>query len=646
MQKSTGPLCALLALAASLLLASSAAAETIGSSDAKLPPSYQPTPYFAEAVAAGSLPAVSARLPERPMVMSMNGFRQPGKPGGNLRFLIGKAKDTKLIGVYGYARLVGYDHDFTLQADLLESLETKEGRIFTLRLRKGHRWSDGQPFTSEDFRYFWEEVARNEELSPSGPPKVMRLGDELAKVEILDETTVRYSWSKPNPFFVPALARASPLFIYRPAHYLKTLHFDHADKDALDKMVEQRGMRSWAQLHNTLGHMYRFQNPDLPTLQPWRLVTAPPAQRFVAERNPYYHRVDEAGWQLPYIDTLNLYVTSSSLIPAKTGAGESDLQARGLNFSDTPFLKAGESRGKFKVTLWQSARGSQLALYPNLNAADPMWRELLRDARFRRALSLAIDRAEINQSMYFGIALTGNNTVLPGSPLYKEDYRNAWTGVDLQQANALLDEIGLTARDDEGLRLLPDGRPLQITVESAGENTEETDILELVSESWRKAGVKLFTKPSQREVLRNRIFAGETLMAIWFGLENGVPTPVMSPEEFVPVHQQSYQWPKWGQYFETSGGTGEPVDMPAAEELLALYDRWQAAPGLEAKSEAWHRILEINAEQVYTIGLVAAVPQPVVATTALRNLPEKAIYNWDPGAHFGIYRTDCLWLEN
>ncbi len=234
MQKSTRPLCALLTLAASLLLASSAAAETIGSPDVKLPDSYQPTPYFAEAVAGDSLPPVSARLPERPMVMSMNGFRQPGKPGGNLKLLVGKAKDTKLIGVYGYARLVGYDHDLTLQADLLESLEIEEGRIFTLHLRKGHRWSDGQPFTTEDFRYFWEDVALNEELSPSGPPKAMRLGDELPKVEILDETTVRYSWSKPNPFFVPALAAASPLFIYRPAHYLKTLHAAYTGQEALD----------------------------------------------------------------------------------------------------------------------------------------------------------------------------------------------------------------------------------------------------------------------------------------------------------------------------------------------------------------------------------------------------------------------------
>jgi len=170
--------------------------------------------------------------------------------------------------------------------------------------------------------------------------------------------------------------------------------------------------------------------------------------------------------------------------------------------------------------------------------------------------------------------------------------------------------------------------------------------MELVGETWLKIGVKMFTKPSQREVLRNRIFAGEALMAIWFGFENGVPTAVMSPEEFVPVRQQSYQWPKWGQYVETGGRSGEAVDMAPAEELMQHYRRWREATTIEAKEEIWHRILEINAEEVFTIGLIAAVPQPVVRSAALRNLPEKAIYNWDPGDHFGIYRTDCLWLEH
>jgi len=637
-----------LAIAFGLVLTLSeaqAGTEIYNGAEREPPASLKETPLFEAQVKAGELPPVAERVPQMPAVMVETDYRSIGKHGGELKSLIGTVKDTKLFGVYGYARLVGYNAEFELEADILRALEVEDGRIFTFKLRPGHRWSDGHPFTTEDFRYFWEDVALNEELFPSGPPKLLLVDGEKPKVEIIDETTIRYSWSKPNPFLIPAIAGASPFFLYRPSHFLKQFHGAHADAAKLDALVQEKGMRSWAQLHNKIGNLYRFQNPDLPTLQPWRLLNGPPARRFKAQRNPFYHRVDDAGNQLPYVDRVILRLTSSALIPAKTGSGESDLQARGLHFRDTPFLKEGEGRGDFTINLWQTARGSQFALYPNMNVTDPVWRGLMRDVRFRRALSLATDRTEINQIIYFGTGLEGNNTILPGSPLYDEDYRSRWATFDIDKANALLDEMGLTERSDRGIRLMSDGRPIEIIVETAGEDTEESDVLELITDSWKRIGVGLFIKPSQREFLRTRIFSGETLMAISFGLENGVPNALMSPQEFVPVQQHSYQWPMWGQYFETSGNSGEPVDMPLAEELMALYRKWKDAKTADEKGTIWQRILEINADQVYTIGLVAGVPQPVVRSNKLHNLPQEAVYNWNPGAHFGAYRTDCIWIE-
>ena len=128
------------------------------------------TPMFEEAVRGGQLPPVAQRLPATPSVVRLNGERQAGRHGGDLRMLIGRARDVRLLVVYGYARLVGYTETFDLVPDLLQSLDVKEGRIFTLHLRPGHKWSDGAPFTSEDFRYWWEDVANHPNLSPSGPP--------------------------------------------------------------------------------------------------------------------------------------------------------------------------------------------------------------------------------------------------------------------------------------------------------------------------------------------------------------------------------------------------------------------------------------------------------------------------------------------
>ena len=149
----------------------------------------------------------------------------------------------------------------------------------------------------------------------------------------------------------------------------------------------------------------------------------------------------------------------TKVIPAKAGTGESDLQAKYLRLDHYTFLKEGEKRHDYSVRLWKRSQGAHVALFPNLNVADPEWRKLLQDVRFRRALSLAIDRHEINQVVYYGLAREGNNTILPASPLYRPRLQSAWAKYDLKRANALLDEMGLTKRNEDGIRLMPERTP-------------------------------------------------------------------------------------------------------------------------------------------------------------------------------------------
>jgi peptide/nickel transport system substrate-binding protein len=598
------------------------------------------TPMLGLEVSTGKLPPVQKRLPQQPLVVSVENL---GKHGGTLHSLVGRSRDTRLLVVYGYARLVGYDRNLELVPDILESFEVQEGRIFTLKLRKGHRWSDGHPFTAEDFRYYWEDVANNKELAPAGPPRDLLVEGEKPKFEVLSDTVVRYTWHKPNPHFLPRQAGASPLFIYRPAHFLKKLHKKYSEKV---RRAEEDGTakRKWSAVHNRADNLYEFDNPDLPTLQPWMNTTRPPADRFVAVRNPYFHRVDAEGRQLPYIDRFVLAVADPKLIPAKTGAGEVDLQARDVHFNNYTFLKQGEKQNSYRTLLWRPGKGSHFALFPNLNVSDPVWRSLLRDVRFRRALSLAIDRSLVNQVLYFGLAIESNNTMLPQSPLFREAYRDRWARYDRKEASRLLDQIGLK-RGRDGVRRLPDGRPLEIIVETAGESTEQTDVLELIRETWREVGIKLFSKPSQREAFRMRVFSGETVMSVWSGIENGLATPDNSPDELAPTSQLQLQWPKFGQYVETGGKSGEAVDIPEVKELARLYKVWLEAATRQDRERAWHAMLELHAEQQFTIGVVSGVPQPVVARQTLMNVPEQGFYNWDPGAFFGIYRPDTFWFK-
>ncbi len=177
-------------------------------------------PDLAAAVAAGDLPAVRERVPDPPAVAALDAEGQSlGEHGGTLTILMGRQKDIRMMMVYGYARLVGYDPNLELVADIVERIEVVDRKSFTFHLRKNHKWSDGHPFTAEDFRYNFEDIINDKDISPFGLPKALLVDGEAPRFEVIDERTVRYSWSSSNPSFRPAIAGARPLLIYRPAHY-------------------------------------------------------------------------------------------------------------------------------------------------------------------------------------------------------------------------------------------------------------------------------------------------------------------------------------------------------------------------------------------------------------------------------------------
>jgi peptide/nickel transport system substrate-binding protein len=598
--------------------------------------------FWAAEVVAGNLPPVIERIPQQPLIVDLPAKgRTFGSQGGTLRTMITRSKDIRQMVVYGYARLIGYDENYNLAPDVLRDLTVVDGRKFTLHLRKGHKWSDGHPFTSADFAYWWHDVANNEELTPSGPFEFLRVQGELPKVTFPDPQTVIYEWSLPNPDFAQALAQARPPFIYMPAHYLKQFHVAYAGMQDLEVLMRKKRVRSWAGLHNKYDNMYKFDNASLPTLQPWINATAKGKSRFLFVRNPYYHRVDARGVQLPYLDIIEMTVVGSGLVAAKSNAGEADLQARGIDFKDVAILKKGEVEGgNYTTRLWSNGTASQIAIYPNLNFRDPVWRDVMRQADFRRALSMGIDRRMINRALYFGLGQEGSMTVLPQSPFFKPENRDAWSQYDPAEANRLLDGIGLTKRDKTGIRLLPDGRPAWFVIETAGERQEVENALQIITDTWREIGIKLVMRPLERDILRNRVYSGVTMAAVWFGWDNGLPKSYTRPEYVVPHQQEFFGWPMWGQYYQTHGEAGEKPDMPEAIRLTELADQWAQVDTDAERSELWQAMIDIHASQIYGIGILSGAPQPVVVSKRLRNVPEQAIWAWAPGAHFGIHRMD------
>ena len=583
--------------------------------------------------------------PETPLTVDLPARgRKTGAAGGTVRTLIAKARDVRYLSVYGYTRLVGYDADLNLVPDVLERVEAEGGR-FTFTLRKGHRWSDGHPFTAEDFRYYWEDVANQRDLNPEGPPAFFLVDGQVPRFEVADERTVRYAWDRPNPMFLPALAAPRDPLIYRPAHYLKPVHPRYVGKEAAEAKAKAMKLRGWAALHTRMDDNYELNNPDCPTLQAWVPRTRSPATRFSFERNRSYHRVDSAGTQLPYLDRIVMDVASTGLLVAKTNAGEADLMFRGLAMPDIPSLKEGERAHRYRTNLWPVARGSEIALYPNLTTADPGWRALNRDVRYRRALSLAIDRRTLNNTLLFGLGTEGNDTIVPESALFSPELRTLNAGYDPAAASRLLDEAGLTARDGAGIRLMPDGRPVEIVAESDGEAGMVLDALTLIGEFWREVGIRLVAKPQERTNLRRRSVNGMTVMVAAQGLDLAVPTAIMPPTELSPAQADHYSWPRWSLNVESHGRSGEPCDLPEVQRLIDLDRQWRATDDAERQGAIWREMLMNHAQNTWVIGTVGGALQPVVTADRLVNLPARALYSWEPTAMIGVQRLDEVFWD-
>jgi peptide/nickel transport system substrate-binding protein len=233
---------------------------------------------------------------------------------------------------------------------------------------------------------------------------------------------------------------------------------------------------------------------------------------------------------------------------------------------------------------------------------------------------------------------------MPRSELFKPEYASKWANYDPKLANKLLDEVGLAKRNDVGIRLLPDGRPATIIVEHMSEETEDADALSLIADHWKKIGIKMLFKPQTRENFRIRTFSGESMMAAYAGVVTAVPTANTSPKEFAPTMQGGLQWSRWGMFVETKGRQGEKCDVPEAMQLLDYVREWETSADVESRRKVWAKILELWTDQVFSIGTVNGIKQPIVVGPKVHNVPKDGYFAWDPGGYIGLYRPETFWV--
>ncbi len=622
----------------------------------KVPPptTYSEAPDLAKRVAAGELPPVNERLPEEPLIVPT--IERIGQYGGTWhRGFTGRADQNNMDRIT-HDHIVYFDIDgYTLMPHIAKAWEVSEdGTTFTFHLRKGMKWSDGAPFTADDFVFAFEDVTMNDNINPV-KANYTKADGQFFKIEKIDETTIRYTFHKPNFVFIEnagGLAVGgqfnrrfdSPL--YAPRHYLKQFLPKYTPLNELENKVQALNDESWVTLFKRMASAH--ENPELPVIGPWQMVTPITSPIYSLERNPYYFAVDPEGNQLPYIDKIEMRLSENSeVFNARVIAGEVEMQHRHVLLDKVPVLMQEKEKGNYRVLFWPNLGGSEGII--NINQTwegDAEIEKWLRNRDFRIALSLAIDREEINESIFLGIGKPRAFVAIPDNPYYPgQEYERKYAVRNLEQSNAILDAIGLDKRDGDGYRLRTDNKKRLILNLSVPSQTMVNfeGIAELLVIHWRAIGININLSVEERSFWGRRQTNNDHQLNMW--ISGGSENPWTYPNFTIPVIRGSLA-PQVGFWYMTNGKNGV---APTGElrRLLEIFDQGNSLPKedrIELGKELW-RIHVDNQFVIGTVGQSPAMNGVVVVKNNFRNVPDIAP-NSAALQTPGIARPDQFFFES
>jgi peptide/nickel transport system substrate-binding protein len=599
------------------------------------PKSFKEAPQLAELVKAGKLPPVQERIGQDPLVIKP--LREVGKYGGTWRRGFTGPYDTS----NGHRaaqndKLLYWDYTGTkLVPNIARAWEVSpDGKTTTLQLRRGMKWSDGHPFTADDFVFWYQDVYNNKDLVPT-PLSVMTIGGKPIAIEKIDATTIRFV--SPEPYYALPTVLASVWGIghharfgrdalggFAPAHYMKQFHPKYASKDDLAKKVAELNFDGWVTMFKNRNDACR--NVDLPVVTPWKTTSPLTTPVWILERNPYSVWVDTDGNQLPYIDRIRMTLGENlEVINLRAIAGEYDSQARHIDISKLPVFLENQQKGRYRVYLDPSDQGADVGLFCNQTyEKDPEIAKWLSTREFRIALSHGIDRAQINETFLLGLGQTGS--AAPGErTLYfpGPEYKTLHTGYDVKKANEMLDKLGLTKKDGEGYRLRADGKGrLRLALTTYLGFLPFTRIAEMMAEQWKKIGIRGEVQEMERGSAVKRVQTNEH--QIYFETQWGADN-IYGHFPFVfPADGGSPMGPLYGLWYASAGAQGKtpPARM---RELMDKYRKSFSVKDQERTRMA-KEVWKIALDEMWMIPIVCGSPasQGVrVIKTNMGNIPER-----------------------
>lgn len=608
---------------------------------------FNENPLFAERVKKGELPPVGERLPEEPLVVMP--YNAIGSYGGTLKGLaLAMESGTSETGSWRQANLVRMsDDNATIVPNVAKSWEwNSDYTEITFSLRKGHKWSNGEPFTVDDIVFFIDDIINNKELYPVVAGSWQH-GGEPVRVKKVDDLHVKYIFVKPKYGFLYWLATDGSYFTpYAAANALKPLHIKYNPE--ANKNAKEAGFESWVEYFKM--HYNKWTDAvtatkyglNVPTLESHILAEAPDSQKRIVIANPYYFKVDTAGNQLPYIDRHHERFLAKELWVLEIINGNVDQKSQNTALSNYPIYKENEKKGDYSIQLNPGRTGPALAF--NYTHKDSVLGKIYSDVRFREAISLAMNRSELNEMLFLG--LCEPEQALPKNVSYvSEADKKYMIQYDPERANELLDQMGLTERGADGVRLRPDGKKLTVFWEYSLQFVRSPELPILIASYWREIGVDVLLKEIPTSLLRQKERLNETDISMEWN----------TPFEWNIISEPIIYTPGWStgspllgapwiEYWNSNGKSG--VKPPAwAQRLKDIAEEWlTVVPGSEEYMELGREMVKLNLENMVFIGTVGMEPRINVISNKLGNTPKWNLNGFSVGYTYS-YRPDQWYFK-
>jgi len=609
----------------------------------KWPKKFGEAPMLADLVKQGKLPPVDQRVPEEPMVIKP--VHNIGRYGGTWRRgFTGPGDGENGNRIVSTDKILFWDYTGTKIVPCVarDVKMSEDGRVIAVLLRKGHKWSDGHPFTADDFVFWYEDVYLNKNLNPTPHPEFMVNGKQ-GKLYKRDDHTVVFEFPDPNYLFIDILAGSTSMGggqareqhqgrnmgAYMPAHFLRQFHPKYVAQDELDRKAKAVGFDGWVSLIK--GKWDWRLTPELPVLAPWKTVSPINTPTWGLERNPYYYGVDTAGNQLPYLDRISMALAENlEVLNLRAIAGQYDLQGRHTNLAKLPVFLENRAKGGYEVRLDPAAHGSDATLQTNQSyEADPEVAKWLQTRDFRRALSMGIERGQLNEAFWLGLGVPGSHAPAENMPENPgPEWRTKWCTHNPKQANEFLDKIGLTQKDGEGYRLRTDGKGrLRIEILTpAGSIIPYTQVGEVIREQWRKIGIQTDVKEVERSLFFTKIANNEHHIALW--VSDGSEQIYLFPRYALPVDPaQSLLGQPIARWYASNGAQGK---APKDPQLLKVLEVFRSAPGKKApeRRKLAQEIWKILVDEQWSIGTVGQSPATLgvrIFSKRMGNIPARQV---------------------